>query len=38
MLVRTATLEDHDRVMELMRFLQPNDPKLSEEKRLWRMH
>ena len=32
MLVRTATLEDHDRVMELMRFLQPNDPKLSEEK------
>jgi len=30
MLVRAATLEDHDRVMELMCFLQPNDPKLSE--------
>ena len=30
MLVRAATLNDHDRVMELMRFLQPNDPILSE--------
>lgn len=32
MLVRAATLEDHDAVMELMTFLQPNDPKLSAKR------
>jgi len=30
MLVRAATLEDHDAVVELMQYLHASDPKLSE--------
>jgi len=30
MLVRAATMRDHDGVVELMQFMHPSDPKLSE--------